>query len=414
MVYFLIVLSVSAVVTYLLTPPVRRLGLRLGIYTPIRSRDIHTEVKPRWGGVAIYLGMVAGLGVAAGIPYLSGLFSDLTPVIGVLTAMTLILITGMADDAWDIHWAIKLAVQISCGLILVLHGIRLEVMPVGWLGVGGPLLQGFLTVFLVVMTINAFNFIDGLDGLAAGVAAIGGSAFFLYSYMLALSIQEFDASNLVTLLMAVLIGSCLGFLPHNFHPSNVLMGDTGAMLLGLVMVAGALIVTASLELHQETFRFRNIPAYMPVLLPLTVMILPLLDLILAVLRRAARRTSPFSPDRGHLHHKLIDSGYSHPQAVLLLYLWAAIFAFGSVSFNFLPWQAVLLAMALAFAAATALTLGPWMRQWIGRINPAAAFKPSALPGTGHDADLDEADQLPQTDESTGPADRPHSSRNGDV
>lgn len=362
MVYFLIVLSISAVVTYVLTPPVRRLGLRLGIYTPIRSRDIHTEVKPRWGGIALYLGMIAGLAVAAAIPYLSGLFNDLTPVIGLLAAMTLVLITGMADDAWDIHWALKLAAQVACGLILVLHGIRLEVMPVGWLGVGGPLLQGALTIFLVVMTINAFNFIDGLDGLVAGVAAIGGAAFFLYSYLLTLSINEFDASNLVTLLMAVLVGSCLGFLPHNFHPSRVFMGDTGAMLLGLVMASGALIITGSLELHEETFRFRNIPAYMPMILPLAVMILPVMDLILAVIRRTARGSSPFSPDRGHLHHKLVDSGYSHPQAVLLLYLWAGLFAFGSVSFNFLPWPLVVLAMTVSVVAATVLSMGSWLRR----------------------------------------------------
>lgn len=370
MVYFLIVLSVSAMVTYGLTPPVRRLGLRLGIYTPIRSRDIHTEVKPRWGGIAIYLGMVAGLAVAAAIPYLSGLFSDLTPAIGLLAAMTLVLVTGMADDAWDIHWTLKLASQVASGLILVLHGIRLEVMPVGWLGVGGPLLQGALTVFLVVMTINAFNFIDGLDGLVAGVAAIGGSAFFIYSYLLTLSINEFDASNLVTLLMAVLVGSCLGFLPHNFHPSKVFMGDTGAMLLGLVMASGALILTGSLDLHEETFRFRNIPAYMPMLLPLAVMILPLMDLVLAVIRRTARRSSPFSPDRGHLHHKLIDSGYSHPQAVLLLYLWAGLFAFGSISINYLPWQLVVVLMTIALGAAIMLSKGSWLRGALQQDNPA--------------------------------------------
>lgn len=385
MVYFLMVLSVSAVVTYALTPPVRRLGLRLGIYTPIRSRDIHTVVKPRWGGIAIYLGMIAGLAVAVAIPYLSGLFSDLTPVIGLLAAMTLVLVTGMADDAWDIHWLLKLASQIACGVILVLHGIRLEVMPVGWLGVGGPLLQGALTVFLVVMTINAFNFIDGLDGLVAGVAAIGGSAFFLYSYLLNLSINEFDASNLVTLMMAVLVGSCLGFLPHNFHPSKVFMGDTGAMLLGLVMVAGALILTGSLELHEETFRFRNIPAYMPMALPLAVMLLPLMDLILAVVRRTARGSSPFSPDRGHLHHKLIDSGYTHPQAVLLLYLWAGLFAFGSISFNFVSWPLVVAVMVITLGAAVMLTMGSWLRGALRRSSDAAT-------GSAGSADAHEPEQ----------------------
>ncbi|NLS08517.1 undecaprenyl/decaprenyl-phosphate alpha-N-acetylglucosaminyl 1-phosphate transferase [Nesterenkonia sp. MY13] len=362
MIYFLIVLTVSAAVTYLLTPPVRRMSLKLGIYTPIRARDIHTEVKPRWGGVAIYVGMLAGLAVAATIPYLSGLFEDLTPVIGLLLAMTLILLTGMADDAWDVHWLIKLGAQVTAGVILVLHGIQLQVMPVGWLGVGEPAVQAFLTIFLVVATINAFNFIDGLDGLVAGVAALGGAAFFIYSYLLTLELNEFDASNLVTLLMAVLVGSCLGFLPHNFHPSNIFMGDTGAMLLGLVMAAGALIITGSLQEHSEAFRFRNVPAYMPVLLPLAVMILPVLDLVLAVIRRTARGALPFSPDRGHLHHKLIDPGYSHPQAVLLLYLWAGLFAFGAVSFNFLPWWQVSLVMAVTLGAATVLSLGPWLRR----------------------------------------------------
>ncbi|GFZ94467.1 MraY family glycosyltransferase [Nesterenkonia alkaliphila] len=372
MIYFLMVLTVSAVVTYLLTPPVRRLSLRLGIYTGIRSRDIHTEVKPRWGGVAIYLGLIAGIAVSALIPLFAGIFADITQVLGVLLAMTLIVITGMADDAWDIHWLIKLVAQIGSGLILVLHGIQLEVMPVGWLGVGGPVLQSMLTVFLVVLTINAFNFIDGLDGLAAGVAAIGGAAFFIYTYLLTLSIREFEPSHLATLLMAVLVGACLGFLPHNFHPSKLIMGDTGAMLLGFVMAAGALIATSSLELHQEQFRFRNIPAYMPVLLPLAVMVLPVLDLVLAVIRRTIRGQSPFSPDRGHLHHKLLDSGYSHPQAVLLLYLWAAVIAFGSISFNFLPWWLVGSAMAVTLAVATVLTLGPWLRRRAQRVNARAA------------------------------------------
>lgn len=368
MIYFLTVLTISGVVTYLLTPLVRIIGLRLGVYTPVRARDIHRTIKPRWGGVAMYVGMITGLGAAAAIPYLSGIFADLTPVRGILLAMLLILAVGMMDDAWDIHWAIKLLGQFGAGVLLVVHDIRLEVMPVGWLGVGDAWLQALLTVFLVVMTINAFNFIDGLDGLAAGVAALGGSAFFIYSYLLTLSINEFDASNLVTLLMAVLVGSCLGFLPHNFHPSKILMGDTGAMLLGLVMAAAAVAVTSDLGQLAEGFRFRNIPAYMPVLLPLAVTLLPLLDLLLAVIRRTARGDSPFSPDRGHLHHKLIDGGYSHPQAVLLLYLWSFLFAYGAVSFNFLPWWLVSVLMLLSLGVATLLTLGPWLRSRDRRLN----------------------------------------------
>ncbi|GAA1162319.1 MraY family glycosyltransferase [Nesterenkonia sandarakina] len=374
MIYFLAVLVVSMVVTYALTPAVRIVALRLGIYTPIRDRDVHQAIKPRWGGVAMFLGMVVGLAAASTIPYLGGIFADLTPVRGVFAAMLVILVVGMADDAWDIPWMVKLGGQVFAAVTLVLHGIQLEVMPVGWLGVGGPLVQAMLTVFVVVLTINAFNFIDGLDGLAAGVAALGGAAFFIYSYLLTLSINAFDASNLVTLLMAVLVGSCLGFLPHNFYPSKIIMGDTGAMLLGLVMAAGALAVTADVGQLAEGFRFRNIPAYMPILLPLAVTLLPLLDLALAVARRTARGASPFSPDRGHLHHKLVDGGYSHPQAVLLLYFWSALFAFGAVSFNFVDWWLVALGMVLSLGAALVLTLGPWLRRRALRVNRAAASR----------------------------------------
>ncbi|GAA3288055.1 MraY family glycosyltransferase [Nesterenkonia halobia] len=373
MIYFLIVLTVSAVVTYALTPPVRRIALHLGVFTPVRTRDMHRGRMPRWGGAAMFVGMVVGLAAASAIPYLSGIFADLTPVRGVFLAMIIILVVGLADDAWDIHWAVKLLGQIASGVVLVAHGMRLEVMPVGWLGVGDAPVQAGLTVFLVVLTINAFNFIDGLDGLAAGVAALGGGAFFIYSYLLTLSINEFDASNLVTLLMAVLVGACLGFLPHNFHPARIIMGDTGAMLLGLVMAAGAVAVTSDVGQLAEGFRFRNIPAYMPVLLPLAVILLPVLDLALAVVRRTARGASPFSPDRGHLHHKLIDEGYSHPQAVLLLHLWSGLFAFGAVSFNFLPWWLVSAAMLLSLGLASVLTLGPWLQRRARRTNREAAL-----------------------------------------
>ncbi|GAA1178269.1 MraY family glycosyltransferase [Nesterenkonia xinjiangensis] len=372
MIYFLIVLTISAVVTYAVTPLVRTVALTLGVYTPVRDRDMHRQTLPRWGGAGMFLGMVVGLAAAAAVPYLSGIFADLTPVRGVFAAMVLILIVGMADDAWDIHWFLKLIGQIGAGVLLVIHGVRLEVMPVGWLGVGDAPVQAALTVFLVVLTINAFNFIDGLDGLAAGVAAIGGSAFFIYSYLLTLSINQFDASNLVTLLMAVMVGACLGFLPHNFHPARIIMGDTGAMLLGLVMAAGAVAVTSDVGQLSEGWRFRNVPAYMPILLPLAVTLLPLLDLALAVIRRTARGASPFSPDRGHLHHKLVDGGYSHPQAVLLLYLWSALFSFGAVSFSFLPWWFVSLVMLGTLGAATALTLSPWLRRRARRVNRQAA------------------------------------------
>lgn len=161
--------------------------------------------------------------------------------------------------------------------------------------------------------------------------------------------------------MALLVGCCLGFLPHNFNPARIFMGEVGAMLIGLLLATAAIAVTADFE-AMEGFRFRNVPAYMPVLLPIAVVALPLADLSLAVVRRTARGASPFSADRGHLHHKLVDGGYTHRQAVLLLYLWAFLIAYGVVSLNFLDWRIVLPVLAVLLLGAGYLTLHPWVRR----------------------------------------------------
>jgi UDP-GlcNAc:undecaprenyl-phosphate/decaprenyl-phosphate GlcNAc-1-phosphate transferase len=365
---YLLLMLVAVVTTYVLTPPLRRLGLRVLGAAPLRSRDVHVRPIPKLGGVAMCVAVLLGLALASQLEFLSGVFSTTGPVAGVALAVALVVAIGTADDIWDLRWYWKLAGQTAVGLVVAGSGIRIEAMPVGWMHIRNEPLQIGLTVFLVVLTMNAINFVDGLDGLAAGVAAIGAAAFFIYCYMLARTINQFDHSNFSAMLMALLLGACLGFLPHNFNPAKIFMGETGAMLIGLLMSVATLAVTVDVD-ALDGFRFRNVPAFMPVLLPIAVILLPLADLLLAVVRRTARGRSPFSADRGHLHHKLVDGGYTQRRAVLLLYLWAALVAFGAVSFNFFDWRILVPVLALLLVGAASLTLWPMRRAWRAGAGP---------------------------------------------
>ncbi|MDN6638545.1 MAG: undecaprenyl/decaprenyl-phosphate alpha-N-acetylglucosaminyl 1-phosphate transferase [Yaniella sp.] len=370
---YLAVVAITALLSFALTPVARMLGVRGRVYTPSRKRDMHREPIPKLGGAAMAIAVVIAMGLSSLVPFLSGIYQ--APIRGILGAILIILIMGVADDLWDLHWIVKFAGQVVAAGIVAAAGIRVEAMPVGWIHVDNEIAQILITIFVIVLTINAFNFIDGLDGLAAGVAVIGGSAFFLYSYVLTRTINAYDYSNLSTLLTALLIGACIGFLPFNFHPAKIFMGEGGAQLIGLLMATAAVAVTADLG-ALEGFRFRNVPAYMPILLPLAVMLLPLLDLVMAVLRRTARRSSPFTADRGHIHHKLVDGGYTHRQAVLLLYLWTFVIGYGAVSLTYFSAEVVFAIVAIAMALLVLLTLRPWIirRAYYRKLNSLRAAR----------------------------------------
>ncbi len=370
---YLAIVVITALLSFALTPMARMLGVRGRVYTPTRKRDMHREPIPKLGGAAMAIAVIIVMGAASIVPFLSGIYQ--APVVGILLAILVVLIMGVADDLWDLHWIIKFTGQVIAAGTVAAAGIRVEAMPVGWIHVDNEIAQIAITIFIIVLTINAFNFIDGLDGLAAGVAVIGGSAFFIYSYILTRTINAYDYSNLSTLLTALLIGACLGFLPFNFHPARIFMGEVGAQLIGLLMATAAVAVTADLG-ALEGFRFRNVPAYMPILLPLAVMLLPLLDLFMAVLRRTARRSSPFSADRGHIHHKLVDGGYTHRQAVLLLYLWTFVVGYGAVSLTYFPAGVVISITLVAMALLVLLTLRPWIarRTYYRKLNELRAAK----------------------------------------
>lgn len=191
-----------------------------------------------------------------------------------------------------------------------------------------------MTGFVVVATVNAVNFVDGLDGLAAGVIGIGATAFFVYCYALSRT-NNVDRATTAALLSIVLAGACLGFLIHNFHPARIFMGDSGSMLLGLVLSASAVSLTGQFSPEQIAQGAAGsnaslLPIFLPLLLPLTILIVPLADLVLAVIRRTRAGRSPLAPDKQHLHHRLLEIGHSQRRAVLIMWMWAGLIAFGSV------------------------------------------------------------------------------------
>ena len=358
---YLFVLLIAAAVTYVLTPVARWVALRTGAITALRDRDVHAVPTPRLGGLAMLGGLAVAMAVASQIPFLRGVFEDTGRAWGIVGAAAMVCLLGVADDIWDLDWMTKLAGQSLAGGFLALQGVQLYQMPIGdGLYIYSPRVSLFVTVLAVVVAMNAVNFVDGLDGLAAGVIAIGGTGFFVYTYLLSRESSPTDVSNLATVVIAALVGACLGFLPHNFFPARIFMGDSGSMLIGLVIAAGAIVVTGQIDLqNRESVTARQtIPAFLPILLPIAVLLLPLLDMGLAVVRRIGAGRSPFHPDRLHLHHRLLELGHSHRRAVAIMYLWTAVFAFGAAALVLLSTTTVLVVLGVATLVAALLTLGP--------------------------------------------------------
>nr|WP_194720227.1 MraY family glycosyltransferase [Cellulosimicrobium arenosum] len=356
---------VAAVVTFLTTPFARWVALRTGAITAVRARDVHSVPTPRLGGLAMLLGLVVGIVFASQMPFLRGVFvRDVAGELvadprtwGIVGAAAVVCLLGMADDIWDLDWMTKLAGQVLAAGLMATQGVVLFTLPVGGTLIWSSRLQLVATILVVVVAMNAVNFVDGLDGLAAGLVAIGGTAFFVYTYVLTRQAGGDDYASLATLVMACLVGICVGFLPHNFHPARIFMGDSGSMVLGLVMSAAAIVVTGSIS-PRDLSGAQQLPAVIPILLPLAVILLPLLDMGMAVVRRVLAGRSPFHPDRMHLHHRMLAIGHSHRRAVLILYVWTAVFAFGAVALVAWSWRAVAVGLLVAVVIALLLTLGP--------------------------------------------------------
>ena len=311
---YLLCLAAAAAVTYLVTPFARALAIRYGAMADVRDRDVHIFPTPRWGGLAMLVGLLVAFILSSQLP--------------------LMLAAGT----------------------MAMQGVTLVWLPIRGTFILDSTTSVLLTVLVVLVSINAVNMVDGLDGLAASIVMVGSGAFFAYSYFLSVA-NGYQRAALATLVSAALIGMCAGFLPHNRYRAKVFMGDTGSMLIGLLMAASSIMLTGQVDpggLSNGTL----LPAFLPIVLPLSILAIPLLDLLLAVIRRTRKGRSPFSPDKEHLHHRLLKLGHGQERAVLIMTAFTGLIAFGAVSTAFVPVWVTGLGAALGMVVLASWVLNP--------------------------------------------------------
>jgi UDP-GlcNAc:undecaprenyl-phosphate GlcNAc-1-phosphate transferase len=343
---YALVLCVAAAVTFLLVPVVRLVAIRWGAMAVPRDRDVHKIPTPRLGGVAMYGGLLAGLAVARQMPTLQRTFASSTEIVGIIAGAGIICAVNVLDDRYDLDPWTKLAGDVVAAGVMVLQGVQIFQIYVPFAGTGTLLLDRNaavpLTIFFCAVAVNAVNFIDGLDGLVAGVSAIAALAFFAYTYHLGK--LQYDVAFAPTLICAVTAGCSLGFLPHNFHPARIFMGDSGARMLGLLLAAASVSATSADSQSFDRSSLGSLPILVPLVIVFTVLAVPLIDLVFAVVRRVSRGRSPFSADRQHLHHRILELGHSQRRAVLIIYFWTALVASGGVAIAFVDSIGTVLAM----------------------------------------------------------------------
>ncbi len=330
-----IVLMVTAIVTVVATPIFRRIALRTGAIVAPDERRVHERPTPLLGGAAMLVGFLAGMTVAWRLDVLSSIFAtspgsiSLEPL-GVIVAAVLMLAVGTLDDVREVSAPAKVAGIVLCASVLFYAGVNMILFRVP--RVGTVLLPTDLSFLISVLWVlgmtNAINLIDGLDGLAAGIVAIASGTFFLYTMQLDAE-GVLQAGNIAPLIAVVVLGMCVGFLPWNFHPARIFMGDGGALLLGLLMAASTMAVggrvdqqcvdTSTVQCSGQTYFF-----YAPLFIPLFILGVPIFDTLLAIVRRATKRTGVASADKEHIHHRLMRLGHGHRRSVLILWAWTAL------------------------------------------------------------------------------------------
>ena len=348
---YVLLMVVAAALTVLLTPLVRWACLRWGIVPKLRSRDIQSTPIPRLGGIAITIALVMTMLISARIPYMSPLFETNAAWAVVVGALAMCIL-GVVDDVVELDWLTKLSGQILIAGSMAFNGVQLVSFPIFGVTIGSSRLSLMLTVFLIVGIMNAVNFIDGLDGLAAGVVGIGAAAFFVYSYVLTRIMGAASYATTASLAVITLVGVCLGFLWFNFHPSSIMMGG-GSETMGLVLAAAGIIVTGQVD-PSVLGGQQLLVSFLPLLLPISVICVPIGDLVVTTIRRMLRGKSPFHADRSHFHDRLLARGHSHRGVVAILWMWTALVAFPPVAILVHDWKRV------ALCALPALALGVWL------------------------------------------------------
>jgi UDP-GlcNAc:undecaprenyl-phosphate GlcNAc-1-phosphate transferase len=362
---YLLVLLIAAAVTYLTSGLCRRLALRTGALARVRDRDVHTVEMPYFGGVAMLAGVTGAVVVAWQLPFLGQQPLVQRDSRSVLVAALVICLVGVLDDVYELSALTKFAGQVLAAGIAVALGVKMF-----WIPLPGETValsnsaSVAITVFFIVLCSNAVNFVDGLDGLATGVVGIGALAFFAYSYLLTVN-EGLTRATTASLVTVAIAGACLGFLPHNFFPARMFMGDSGAMLLGLLLATSTISLTGQIDTSQlQDGSGGLVPTVLPLVLPLAILALPFLDLVLAFVRRTYAGRWWFVADKQHLHHRLLQRGHSQRRAVLLMYVWSALVSFGVIVLGLVrgdaQWTVVAVCVVLAVVLLV-LTLGRPLR-----------------------------------------------------
>ncbi len=328
-------LGLAMGITWALTPVVAELARRMGALDAPSARKIHSEPTPRLGGIAIYFGVI--------IPSLLFLSPEGT-MRGILVGASLITLVGVLDDVRGMKPFLKLALQFVVAGILVLYGVRLETITLPGVGI---LVLGWVAVpfslIWVVAIMNIVNFIDGMDGLAAGVCAISSVTF----AVIAISLGRID----IGVLAAITAGATTGFLWHNFHPASIFMGDSGSLLLGFLLAA----ITLQ--------GFLKGVAAVALVIPLLVLGIPIIDTGFAILRRIKNRQPIYVADRGHLHHRFANLGYSQRQTVMILYSWSGLMSVVALCMRFAPVWVTAVAAAVAVVVSALLAYELEILRW---------------------------------------------------
>ena len=319
---YLVVLVVAAATTALTMPLVIKLSVRLGAVVEPGDRRVHEKPTPTLGGLGMLLGMAAGLGVATLVGGFDAVMENRSTVLGVVGAAVIMFTTGFIDDLRDVSAPAKVAGMVLAGSVLSLAGLTIVNVPVPVLGftVLAPDLAVVVSVAWVAVMANAVNLIDGLDGLAAGIIAIAAGAFLFYGIKLQ-RVGALENGNIGPLLAVIVVGVCLGFLPWTFHPAKVFMGDAGALFLGLMMASSTIAVGGQSD---DSYTGQSWFFFAPLVLPLVILGVPLLDMVFAVLRRATRRQGLATADKDHLHHRLMRLGHGHRRSVVILWGFTAV------------------------------------------------------------------------------------------
>jgi UDP-GlcNAc:undecaprenyl-phosphate GlcNAc-1-phosphate transferase len=322
---YLIVGAVACVVTFAVTPLVGRLARwRHWLYEP-NDRTVHTQPIPAIGGLAMFVGFLVAFAVARLMDTFDPLFARNSEPRGIVLAAVIIITVGLFDDIKGLSAPAKVTGTVFAGLALVWFGVTMYYFRIPFLDVYFlsddwiPL----ITVLWLLGLTQAINLIDGLDGLAAGIVAIGAGTFFLYAQRLA-DLDLLTQPNLGPMMAIIAVGLCLGFLPHNFNPAKIFMGDSGALLLGLLMAVSTSVVGGRADPTGQAFIGQTFFFLAPLVIPLFILGVPMLDLFFAIIRRATHRKAIDVADKGHLHHRLVNLGHGHRRSVLILWTWTAL------------------------------------------------------------------------------------------